>query len=154
MAQVLVVDDMRDVADSFAELLTLFGHDVLVAYSGPEALLAIDVRAPDIALLDINMPDVDGFQLARGIRQRWGAGIRLVAHTAYPREAIVQEVAAAGFDSFVSKSARPLELALALQGGKGAPDLRVRARDRRRNNRPGSSRRRDVRPIPAAHTHG
>jgi CheY-like chemotaxis protein len=154
MAQVLVVDDMHDVADSFAELLTLFGHSVRVAYSGSEALLALELRVPDVALIDINMPDVDGFQLAREIRQRWGADIRLVAHTAYPREAIVQEVAASGFDSFVSKSARPLELALALQGREGAADLRVRARDRRRTNRPGSSRRRDVRPIPAAHTRG
>jgi CheY-like chemotaxis protein len=142
MANVLVVDDMHDVADSFAELLTLFGHEVRVAYGGAHALSEIDLYLPDIVLAAINMPVLDGLQLARRIRERWGAGIRLVAHTAYARAAVAEKIAEAGFDSLVSKSARPLELALAIRGRRGVPDLRAGRRDRRKSNRSGSSPRR------------
>jgi len=142
MARVLVVDDIVDVADSFAELLTLFGHDVRVAYSAAEALTEIDQRTPEVVLLDINMPVVDGLQLARRIRQKWGTGIRLIAHTAFPRASIASAVTQAGFDSFVSKTARPLELALAVAGHRGASDLRTAQRDRRRSHRSGRASRR------------
>lgn len=135
MANILVVDDIRDVADSFGELLTLFGHDVRVAYSGAEALTHIQDRVPDVALLDVSMPVVDGLQLARQIRQRWGRSIRLIAHTAYARASVAPKLAEAGFDSFVSKSAQPLELAFALRGRPGKGDLRTALSDRRSSSR-------------------
>jgi len=131
MANVLVVDDIRDVADSFCELVSLFGHDVRVAYSAAEALTDIEDRIPDVALLDVSMPVVDGLQLARQIRHRWGPSIRLVAHTAYPRVSVAPKLAAAGFNSFVSKSAQPLELAFAIQGRPGKWELRTALSDRR-----------------------
>ena len=60
MANVLVVDDIPDVADSFAELLTLFGHKVRVACSAALASTEIEACIPDVVLTDINMPVVDG----------------------------------------------------------------------------------------------
>ena len=146
MANVLVVDDIRDVADSFGELLTLFGHDVRVAYSAADALAEIQERVPDVALLDVSMPVVDGLQLARQIRHRWGTGIRLVAHTAYPRANVAPKLAEADFNSFVSKSARPFELAFAIQGRRGKWELRSALGDRRSSNRVGSVSRRSDNP--------
>ena len=142
MANVLVVDDIRDVADSFAELLTLFGHDVRVAYSAGDAEAAIESRAPEVVLLDINMPVVDGVELAKQIRQRWGAGIRLVALTAYPRGSFAAKLVEAGFDAFVSKSTQPLELAFAIRGRQGASGFRTGCVDRRRSHRCASVARR------------
>ena len=131
MANVLIVDDIVDVADSFAELVTLFGHEVRVAYSAARAMTEIDLSLPDVALLDISMPVVDGIQLARQIRGRWGPGIRLVAHTALPRARMGATLTEAGFDSLISKSAKPLELAVAIQGRRGVSDLRSARLDRR-----------------------
>ena len=147
MANVIVVDDLPDVADSFAELLTLFGHDVRVAYCGTQALSEIDQHAPDVVLADLDMPQIDGCELARRIRRRFGPRIRLVAHTGMPREAVIDDVAAAGFDSFVSKSARPLELALAIKGRREKTEIRSARFDRRTAPRAGPSSRRanDVR---------
>jgi two-component system, OmpR family, response regulator len=146
MADVLVVDDIADVADSFAELLTLFGYDVRVAYSAAEALHEIELRVPDVVLSDINMPVVNGLQLARRIRQRWGTGIRLVAHTAFPRASVAAVLTQAGFNSFVSKSARPLELGLALGGPQGASGLRAAHGDRRGSHRSSPAPRRSTEP--------
>ena len=135
MASVLVVDDIRDVADSFGELLILFGHDVRVTYSAAGALTEIQDHMPDVALLDVSMPEVDGLQLARRIRQRWGPSMRLVAHTAYPRASVAAKLREAGFNSFVNKSAKPLELAFAIHGRPGKWDLRSDLVDRRRSSR-------------------
>ena len=142
MANVLVVDDLPDVADSFAELLTLFGHEVRAAYCATQALSDIDQHAPDVVLADVDMPQMDGCELARRIRRRFGPGIRLVAHTGMPREAVIEDVAAAGFDAFVSKSARPLELALAIKGRREKAEIRSARRDRRNAPRAGHSSRR------------
>jgi len=91
MANVLVVDDLPDAADSFAELLSLFGHEVRVAYCAAQALSDIDQHAPDVVLADVDMPQIDGCELARRIRQRWGPRIRLVAHTGIPRENVIED---------------------------------------------------------------
>jgi CheY-like chemotaxis protein len=128
---VLVVDDMQDVADSFAEMLGLFGHTVRVAYGGQEALSEIAWWKPDAVLLDINMPVLDGIEVAHMLRENCADGLRLVAHSAFPRSTIVRNVEEAGFDGFLSKSASPLQLANAIQGGRGAHDLRTGRRERR-----------------------
>lgn len=139
MANVLIVDDITDVADSFAELLSLFGHEVRAAYSAAQAMTEIELAVPNVVLLDISMPEVDGIQLARQIRGRWGTAMRLVAHTALPRARVIAKVTQAGFDSFISKAAQPLELALAICGREGVPDLRSAHFDRRSSLRSSSS---------------
>ena len=67
-AQFLVVDDNRDAADSLAMLLRLQGAEVRVAYDGPSALDAARASRPDIVLLDIGMPGMDGFEIAAQLR--------------------------------------------------------------------------------------
>ena len=144
MADVLVVDHIVDVADSFGRLLTSFGHQVRVAYSAAEALTQIDHRVPDLVLSDINMPIVNGLQLARKIRQRWGTGIRLVALTACPRVTVAPALAQAGFDSLVSTSAPPSELALVAEGRLRTLRLPIGEVDRRRSPRFSSASRRAI----------
>jgi CheY-like chemotaxis protein len=60
MAQILVVDDDHDVADTLADVIGMQGHDVRVAYSGIEGLKALDYRLPDLVVLDVEMPALDG----------------------------------------------------------------------------------------------
>src|SRR5262249_17540132 len=66
--RVLVVDDNRDSAESLASLLRLDGHEVTVAFGGREALSVAEAAAPDLVLLDIGMPDLDGCEVARMLR--------------------------------------------------------------------------------------
>src|SRR5258705_10971256 len=60
MAQILVVDDDRDIADTLADVIGMQGHDVRVAYSGLEGLKALERRLPDLVVLDVEMPSLDG----------------------------------------------------------------------------------------------
>jgi signal transduction histidine kinase/CheY-like chemotaxis protein len=107
--RVLVVDDNADAAESLAALLGLEGHAVELAYDGPQALALLDGFAPDVALLDIGLPGMDGYQLARAIRQRPdGRALRLVALTGYGHDSDRARTAAAGFDAHLVK---PVEMA-------------------------------------------
>ena len=82
--RVLVVDDNRDAADSLAHMLELMGHHVEVAYAGFKALRSGGDLDPDLVLLDIGLPEIDGYEVARRLRaQRQRAGLRLVALTGY-----------------------------------------------------------------------
>src|SRR5205085_1706595 len=67
--RVLVVDDNRDIANSVAALLRLLGHTVLPAYDGATALALAGNFNPDVAILDIVMPEMDGFEVARQLRK-------------------------------------------------------------------------------------
>jgi len=67
---VLVVDDNVDAADSLGQLLTAWGYEVIVAHDGPAALAALQDLLPDIALLDIGMPCMDGYELASHLPSR------------------------------------------------------------------------------------
>lgn len=79
----LVVDDSRDVADSLSAVLQAFGHSTQVAYSAQEALEKAGALRPMCVMLDIGMPDIDGLQLARALRQKFGDNVILVAVTGY-----------------------------------------------------------------------
>ena len=71
--KILVADDSQDGADSLAFLLKAAGHDVLTAYDGRTAIALAEERAPDVVLLDIGMPEVSGYDVARAIRREaWG----------------------------------------------------------------------------------
>jgi CheY-like chemotaxis protein len=106
--RVLVVDDNVDSADSLTMLLRLEGYDVIVAYGGREALGGGGVRIPDFVLLDINMPVMDGYEVARRLRQRPGGELaRIVALTGWVTADARQRTHAAGFnDHFI----KPLDL--------------------------------------------
>jgi CheY-like chemotaxis protein len=119
--RILVVDDNRDAADSTGTLLVLWGHEVRVAYDGPSAItLARDYR-PDVCLLDLGMPQLDGYQVAAELRRDPAlAGLRLVAMTGYDGEADQQRSRAAGFDAHLVK---PVEIA-ALQEVLTDPNAR------------------------------
>ncbi len=102
--RILVVDDNRDAADTLGQLLTMLGAVVSVAYSGRDALDALDEFKPDSVLLDIGMPDMDGYEVARRIRASAGAGgIMLVALTGWGQLQDQRLSRAAGFDHHVVK---------------------------------------------------
>lgn len=107
--RVLIVDDNEDAANSLAMILSLDGHEVQSAYSGPQALEQVDSFDPDVVLLDIGLPVMDGYEVARRIRERPNAGaIRLIALTGYSRESDKARAREAGFDDHVVK---PVEIA-------------------------------------------
>ncbi len=110
--RVLVVDDTRDAADTLALLVRLWGHQPLVAYDAPSALELARTHAPDVALLDIELPDgVDGCEVARRLRQLpGGEKILLVAVTGYGREEDVRRCKDAGIDHHFTKPVNPVEL--------------------------------------------
>lgn len=105
--RILVVDDNRDAADALANLLTMDGHTCATVYSARDALEQIGSFGPDVALLDIGLPETDGYQLARKIRKD-NTDIRLVAVTGYGQDSDVEIARNAGFDEHVTK---PVEIA-------------------------------------------
>ncbi len=107
--RILVVDDNIDGADMLAGLLSLDGHVVHTVGSGPDALEHLDDFHPEIVLLDIGLPGLDGYEVARRIRaDKRRAGIRLVAVTGYGRDADRERSQAMGFDAHLVK---PVEFA-------------------------------------------
>jgi CheY-like chemotaxis protein len=113
--RIVVVDDNQDAADSIAALLEMNGHTVEVAYT-PQA--ALDLIAPcgaQLAILDIGLPGMDGYELAAAIRERAGGHpIRLVALTGYGRDGDVRRAIDAGFDAHLTKPVEPDALLAAI----------------------------------------
>lgn len=108
MRRVLIVDDNQDAANSLAMLLEIDGHEVKVAYDGRSALPLAATFQPEVALLDIGMPDMDGYALARALRQTpAGATIYLVAVTGWGQQEDRQRSNAAGFDEHLTKPVDP-----------------------------------------------
>ena len=106
--RVLVVDDNRDAADSSATLLELQGHLTATAYTGLGGLALGEAFRPQAVLLDIGLPDVNGYELARRIRATdWGRGVCLVAITGWGQDADRQRAFAAGFDHHLTKPVVP-----------------------------------------------
>ena len=106
LCRVLVVDDNVDAAESLAMLLTLSGHEVRMAHDGPSALKAALEFRPDLALLDIGLPGLSGFEVAEQIRREPTlAPIVLVALTGYGLETDRQRSRDAGFDHHLVKPA-------------------------------------------------
>jgi CheY-like chemotaxis protein len=108
---VLVVDDNHDAADSLGTLLESFGAEVQVLYSGAEALAAIGRRRPSLVLLDIGMPSMDGFEVARRIRSTAsGATLPLIALTGWGQTHDREAAFAAGFNYHLTKPLDPVRL--------------------------------------------
>jgi PAS domain S-box-containing protein len=102
--RVLVVDDNVDSAEIMAKLLTRSGHDVRTAYTGPIALEVALAHLPDVVLLDIGLPGLNGYEVARRLRQYPQLqGVRLVAMTGYGQESDLRLAEEAGFDRHLVK---------------------------------------------------
>ncbi|MCE9566344.1 MAG: PAS domain S-box protein [Planctomycetes bacterium] len=107
----LVVDDNRDAADSLAELLRLHGHEVRVAHDGPAALALAHSYRPDLIFLDIGMPGMDGYEVARRLRKTPGLGHTvLAALTGWGQQEDRRRTADAGFDHHLVKPLEPKAL--------------------------------------------
>jgi two-component system CheB/CheR fusion protein len=106
--RVLVVDDNVDTAESMVLLLRMRGHEVQVAFSGPTALAAAAAFAPEVVLLDIGLPGLDGYEVARSLRQQHRtAKATLVALTGYGQEEDRRLAREAGFDHHLTKPVDP-----------------------------------------------
>jgi CheY-like chemotaxis protein len=111
-AKILIVDDNVDATDTLASVLRLVGHDVQVAYSGESALEVAMEFQPTIVLLDIGLPEINGYEVARRLRQRQQSkDTWLIAMTGYGQDSDRQRSHEAGFDYHLVKPVDPEKLA-------------------------------------------
>jgi len=109
--KIVVADDNRDAADSLKMLLELAGHEVFVAYNGQQALDLGARERPQAFVLDVGMPDLTGYEVARRIRQQaWGRGVLLLAVTGWGQDDDKEQAKAAGFDFHFTKPVNPQEV--------------------------------------------
>lgn len=109
--RLLVVDDYEDGREMLAELLRVRGFDVATAGSGREAVDAARAAPPDLVLLDLTLPDIDGFEVARRLRaDPLTAGVHVVMLTAHVSADLEQQAAALGCRGFVTKPCSPSDL--------------------------------------------
>ncbi len=108
--RILVVDDNVDAAEMMKALLELQGHKVHVAYEGQAALASLAEFTPEIALLDIGLPGMDGYELARRLRETKACAAYLVALTGWGQEEDRRRAGDAGFDAHLTKPADPAEI--------------------------------------------
>ena len=110
-ARVLIVDDNRDGAQGLAMMLDLGGHEVRTAADGREALEIAEEFKPQVVLLDIGMPGIDGYETARRLRARpWARATLLWAQTGWGQEDDKRRARDAGFDRHLVKPIDPDEL--------------------------------------------
>jgi CheY-like chemotaxis protein len=109
--RILVVDDNRDSATSLTTLLRLSGNETFIAYDGVEAVEAAARQRPDVILLDIGLPKLNGFDACRGIREhRWAQNVLIIALTGWGQEEDRRKSAEAGFDGHLVKPVDHAEL--------------------------------------------
>jgi signal transduction histidine kinase len=115
--RILVVDDNRDAATSLSDLLELTGHDMRVAHDGLEAVSTAEKFRPDVVLLDIGLPKLNGYEVARKIRQEgWGERVTLVALTGWGQDEDRRKSSEAGFNAHMVKPVDPVVLMDLLDG--------------------------------------
>jgi CheY-like chemotaxis protein len=105
--RVLVVEDNPDQARTLSALLDLMGHEVRCAETGYAALETARRLRPEVVLLDLGLPGLDGFEVARRLRQEHGAALRIIAVTAYGSENERLESREAGCELHLVKPADP-----------------------------------------------
>ena len=102
--RVLVADDNREIVDTMAMVLRLNGHEVVTACDGLEAVATAERCRPEVVLLDIGMPQLDGYDACRRIRERpWARNISIIALTGWGRDEDRRKVSKAGFDAHLVK---------------------------------------------------
>ncbi|HUQ09047.1 MAG TPA: ATP-binding protein [Steroidobacteraceae bacterium] len=111
LGRIMVVDDNKDAADSLSMMLELDGHETRVVYTGHAAIAEAPAFAPQLVLLDIGLPEMDGYQVAQALRRDPSLGkTRLVALTGYGQPEDRARALAAGFDDHLVKPVAPDEL--------------------------------------------
>ncbi len=109
--RVLVADDNHDICEMCATLLALWGHRSFIAHDGAQALALLQREQPDVALLDIGMPGLNGYELAARVRAApWGRAVVLVAVTGWGQDEARSRSSAAGFDFHLTKPVEVAEL--------------------------------------------
>jgi DNA-binding response OmpR family regulator len=104
--RILIVDDTEDAAVSLEKILQILGHEARVCHDGHSALELIPQFQPDLVLLDIGLPGMSGYEVARRIRgHEWGRDLRLVALTGFGQEKDKINSRQAGFDEHIVKPA-------------------------------------------------
>jgi two-component system, sensor histidine kinase len=106
-SRILVVDDSVDSAETLGELLRIWGHEVRLAHDGPTAVTAAREYRPEVVLLDIGLPGMDGFAVATALRKEGTAGRMLVALTGYGEQQDRDRAQKAGFDHHLVKPIDP-----------------------------------------------
>ena len=113
--RVLIVDDHPGTTEALEMLLGLLGHKAHAVHRGADALPAARELDPHLVLLDISLPDINGYEVARALRDEYGRRTYLVAATGWGRPADRERAAAAGFDSHLTKPFELAELCAMLQ---------------------------------------
>jgi CheY-like chemotaxis protein len=108
--RILVVEDNADARKALRVLLQLCGHSVEVAEDGREGVEKAVALQPDVALVDIGLPKLDGYRVAQEVRESLGRNIRLVALTGYGQPEDQQRALDAGFDLHLTKPVDPAQL--------------------------------------------
>ena len=128
--RVLIVDDNRDSADSLAMLMEITGNKTYLAHDGPEAIEAIEKHRPEVVLLDIGLPMLDGHEVCRRLRQQpWGKDIIVIALTGWGQEDDRRKSEEAGFNGHLVKPVdydKLLELLSSLTNGSEKLDQNVK----------------------------
>jgi signal transduction histidine kinase/DNA-binding response OmpR family regulator len=126
--RILVVDDNVDAAETVAAYLRLEGHHTKVVTESAEVMASTRVFEPQVVVLDIGLPGLDGYEIARQLRtQAHTRDTLLIAVTGYGREEDRARAAAAGFDCHFVKPADPVEIQAAIDRGRGQAELKTRA---------------------------
>jgi CheY-like chemotaxis protein len=109
--QIVIIEDNRDYADSLQAFCELHGHKVTVAYTGNEGLDAVLRRVPDVVICDLGLPAVNGFEVAKTLRQNpHTANICLIAVTGYGSDQDRRDAAECGFNAHLVKPVGPMEI--------------------------------------------
>jgi PAS domain S-box-containing protein len=108
--RVLVVDDNVDAAETLADTLRFAGHEVEVAFDGPDAIEKVRLGPPDVVLCDIGLPGMSGYEVARRLRASGANGMQLIAVSGYAQPEDVKKAIDAGFDGHVAKPCDPEQI--------------------------------------------
>lgn len=135
--RILVVDDNRDSTESLSMLLQMQGHEVTMAYDGLQALDICERFRPEVVLLDIGMPKLNGYEACRRIREQpWGHDILLIAQTGWGQEEDRTRTKAAGFDAHLTKPIDPETLYNLITMPRGVHNVMPAPDERRGAARP------------------
>lgn len=109
--RVLLVDDNEDAVQSLGKMLSLLGYEVVAATNGKDALALGSALQPDIAVLDLGMPEMNGYELAQAIRcEPWGRDTRLIALTGWGQPEDIRRSMSEGFEAHLVKPLKTFEL--------------------------------------------